>query len=95
MAITASDIQTRIEDGVESLDSADYATALIKFEAAAALMAGVPEFKALENEVAWKPEQLDAVIERVRRLARKSASGAGKIIKQPIHRDITGWTATA
>lgn len=83
--ITPEAIQTRIESGVTALDAADYSAALSHFEAAAALMAGVPDIKALENEIAWKPEQLDAVISRVRRLARK-ASGGGLIVQQPIER---------
>lgn len=83
--ITPSAIQSRIEAGVTALDAADYAAAISHFESAAALMAGVPDFKAFENEVTWKPEQLDAVIARVRRLERK-ASGSGAIRQQPIER---------
>lgn len=84
--ITAESIQQRINDGVHALDAGDYATALNKFEAAAALMVGVPTFKSVETEITWNAEQLSAVIERTRRLLHKQVAGGAKIIQQPIER---------
>lgn len=77
--ITASDIQTRILDGVAAFESGDLETALTKLEAAQMLMGGIPRMAlgsaAAKNEIEYTPEQLDAMIERVRNRVKTSRGG--------------------
>lgn len=80
--ITAEHIQSRLIDAANAIEHEDYRTALNKFEAARALMAGVPRFVLAKSEVQYTPEQLDAQIERMRRLARIQ-NGGGHIVSQP------------
>jgi hypothetical protein len=88
--ITPTDIQSRISSGVEAMDAGDYISALRFLEAARALMAGIPRFE-LERggEVEWRPEQLDATIVQVRRMANQQqmrANGGSDFVSQPVER---------
>ncbi len=81
--ISPDQIQARIHAGVTAMENGDYLTAVNKFEAARALMAGIPRASLVKLELEYTPDQLDATIERVRRLARQQAGG-GMIAQQPI-----------
>jgi hypothetical protein len=81
--ISPEQIQSRIHDGVAAMENGDYLTALNKFEAARVLMSAIPRMNLQKFEIEYTPDQLDATIDRVRRLANRQSSG-GMITQQPI-----------
>lgn len=89
--ITAADIQGEIVAGITAMKAADYVVAVLHFESARALMSAIPAFMLgqPQSQVSYSPEQLDATIERVKRLARTQqqaaaaqVSGGGGIVSQ-------------
>lgn len=85
--ISAESIQAKVAEGVAFIESGNYVAAVTKLEAARALMAAIPSFMIgrYQNQVSYTPDQLDATIERIRRLANKqiqAASGGGGITSQ-------------
>ena len=90
-SITAAGIQERIAAGVALMDIGDYVAAVNKFETARVMMSAIPSFMLgnPQTQISYSPEQLDATIDRVRRLANRqlqaqaSASmGGGGIVSQ-------------
>ena len=83
--ITPQRIQERIEAAVNAMDAGDWAGALVKLETARTLMSGLPRFSLVKSEIEYTPEQLDAQIDRVRRLANRQA-GSNDIVNRPVER---------